>query len=272
MRTTAETHPDICFGAGPVTTPRLARQAVAAGARFCVSPCLVPDARAELSGTGTPLIEGGTTPTEVRGAAQRSDSAARKLFAGTDWAEHITGDLIHLSGITLQIASASARRALSTRLRNLRPEGTLVSFDTNYRPSGWGSPQEAVDVMDRFAGLADIVLASWDDETALHDSLTPEAAAQRPAALGPCEVIVKTGADGAHLLAGAQFHHTPAVVPARVLDTTAAGDAFAGACLAARITDRAPTEALRTASRVAAVVVAHPGAITPASVPLLPTK
>ncbi|WP_265560553.1 bifunctional 4-hydroxy-2-oxoglutarate aldolase/2-dehydro-3-deoxy-phosphogluconate aldolase [Streptomyces hygroscopicus] len=84
LRTTAETRPDICFGAGPVTTPRLARQAVAAGARFCVSPCLVPDVRAELSVTGTPLIEGGTTPTEVLGAAQRSDSAARKLFAGTD--------------------------------------------------------------------------------------------------------------------------------------------------------------------------------------------
>ncbi|WP_265560555.1 PfkB family carbohydrate kinase [Streptomyces hygroscopicus] len=140
----------------------------------------------------------------------------------------------------MQIASASARRALSTRLRNLRPEGTLVSFDTDYRPSGWHSPQEAADVMDRFAGLADIVLASWDDETALHDSLTPEAAAQRLAALGPCEVIVKTGADGAHLLVGTQLHHTPAVVPARVLDTTAAGDAFAGGYLAARITGRAP--------------------------------
>ncbi|MFE0508432.1 sugar kinase [Streptomyces sp. NPDC058964] len=207
---------------------------------------------------------------ERRFAYWRSDSAARTLFAGTDWAEHITGDLIHLSGITVQIASPSARRALSARLRKLRREGALVSFDTNYRPAGWDSPRTAADVMDRFAALADIVFASWDDETALHDSPTPDAAAHRLAALGPREVIVKTGADGAHLLTGSQLHHTPAAVPARVLDTTAAGDAFAGAYLAARITGTAPAEALTTAHQVAAVVVAHPGAITPEHVPLLP--
>ncbi|MFE0508433.1 bifunctional 4-hydroxy-2-oxoglutarate aldolase/2-dehydro-3-deoxy-phosphogluconate aldolase [Streptomyces sp. NPDC058964] len=77
LRTTADTHPDICAGAGTVTTPRLARQAAAAGARFCVSPCLVPAVRAELSGTGIPLIEGGATPTEVLGAAQHG---VAKLF------------------------------------------------------------------------------------------------------------------------------------------------------------------------------------------------
>ncbi|TPQ23820.1 sugar kinase [Streptomyces sporangiiformans] len=206
---------------------------------------------------------------ERRFSYWRSHSAARKLFAGTDWAEHITGDLVHLSGITLQIASAPARQALSTRLRELRLRGTLVSFDTNYRPSGWCSPADAADAMDQFTELADIVFASWEDETALHDCPNPAAAAARLAALGPREVIVKTGADGAHLLTGGRLQHTPAAIPARVLDTTAAGDSFAGAYLAARITGRAPAEALRTASEVAAVVIAHPGAITPGNVPLL---
>lgn len=70
IRTTVDKHPGTCVGAGTVTTPRLARQAVAAGARFCVSPCLAPQVRDELRNTGIPLIEGATTPTEILGAAQ----------------------------------------------------------------------------------------------------------------------------------------------------------------------------------------------------------
>lgn len=201
----------------------------------------------------------------------RSESAARKLFAGTGWTEHITGDLIHLSGITLQIASPPARQALLHRLRELRRGGTLVSFDTNYRPAGWDSPQEAARTMDQFSGLADIVFASWDDEAAMRPSPDPDAAARRLAALGPREVVVKTGADGARLLTDSRLRHIPAAAPARVLDTTAAGDAFAGAYLAARITGQAPAEALNSARQVAAVVIAHHGAITPQDVPLLPT-
>ncbi|WP_328665507.1 bifunctional 4-hydroxy-2-oxoglutarate aldolase/2-dehydro-3-deoxy-phosphogluconate aldolase [Streptomyces sp. NBC_00322] len=77
IRTTADTHPGCCVGAGTVTTPHLARQAVAAGARFCVSPCLSPQVRDELHSAGIPLIEGGTTPTEILGAAQHG---VAKLF------------------------------------------------------------------------------------------------------------------------------------------------------------------------------------------------
>ncbi|TPQ23821.1 bifunctional 4-hydroxy-2-oxoglutarate aldolase/2-dehydro-3-deoxy-phosphogluconate aldolase [Streptomyces sporangiiformans] len=77
VRATTARHPDVCVGAGTVTTPRLALQAVAAGARFCVSPCLVPEVRDQLRGTDVPLIEGGTTPTEILGAAQHG---VAKLF------------------------------------------------------------------------------------------------------------------------------------------------------------------------------------------------
>jgi len=61
---------DACAGAGTVTTPALAERAIAAGAEFCVSPCLSPDVRATLQPTGIPLLEGGLTPTEVFAAAR----------------------------------------------------------------------------------------------------------------------------------------------------------------------------------------------------------
>jgi 2-dehydro-3-deoxyphosphogluconate aldolase/(4S)-4-hydroxy-2-oxoglutarate aldolase len=70
-------HPDVCLGIGTVSTAQLARQAVEAGAHFCVSPRLVPAARAELEGSGVPFVEGGLTPTEVLDAASRGIA---KLF------------------------------------------------------------------------------------------------------------------------------------------------------------------------------------------------
>ncbi|MBJ7598176.1 MAG: aldolase [Candidatus Nephthysia bennettiae] len=70
-------HPEVCVGVGTVSTAELARQAIDTGAHFCVSPRLVPGARAELEGAGVPFLEGGLTPTEVLDAASRGIA---KLF------------------------------------------------------------------------------------------------------------------------------------------------------------------------------------------------
>lgn len=70
-------HPELCVGVGTVMSAPVARQAVEAGAHFCVSPRLVPDARAELQMAGVPFVEGGLTPTEVLEAASRG---VAKLF------------------------------------------------------------------------------------------------------------------------------------------------------------------------------------------------
>jgi 2-dehydro-3-deoxyphosphogluconate aldolase/(4S)-4-hydroxy-2-oxoglutarate aldolase len=77
VRTLVADHPHVCVGAGTVTGDAQARTAVAAGARFCVSPCLAPAARAALEQTGVPFVEGGLTPSEVLPAAARGMA---KLF------------------------------------------------------------------------------------------------------------------------------------------------------------------------------------------------
>ena len=48
-----------------------------------------------------------------------------------------------------------------------------------------------------------------------------------------------------------------------VVDTTAAGDSFAAAYVAARLVGADPLEAARAGHRLAGVVVCHPGAIIP---------
>jgi len=69
IRTIRRSYPAVCAGAGTVTTAALAQRAVAAGAQFCVSPCLAPQARAVLEPTGVPMLEGGLTPIPLADAA-----------------------------------------------------------------------------------------------------------------------------------------------------------------------------------------------------------
>jgi 2-dehydro-3-deoxygluconokinase len=206
---------------------------------------------------------------ERRFSYWRSASAAQAVFAGTGWVASVAGDVVHLSGITLQIASEPAREALLARLAELRAAGTWVSLDTNYRASGWASRAEAADVIGTFCQVTDIVLATWEDEAALHGHRSVEQAAEWLAAAGAAEVVVKDGAAGAHLLSAGGLSHVPAAPAQAVVDTTAAGDSFAGGYLAARLAGRDPAGAAAVAAAVAAVVVCHPGAIVPAGVRLL---
>jgi 2-dehydro-3-deoxyphosphogluconate aldolase / (4S)-4-hydroxy-2-oxoglutarate aldolase len=69
IETIRSRNPDVCVGAGTVTTPAFATRALEVDAHFCVSPSLVPDARSALAGSDVPFVEGGLTPTEVLGAA-----------------------------------------------------------------------------------------------------------------------------------------------------------------------------------------------------------
>ena len=210
---------------------------------------------------------------ERRFSYWRSASAARHLFAGTDWVAHLRDvDVLHLSGVTLQLASDAAREKVVDRLAALRSQGTLISFDTNYRPSGWKNPDEAARAMDQVAEVATVVLATFEDEVAMHHCRSQRDAATRLADLGVPEVVVKSGAGGAHVHISGDSVHIPASHVERVVDTTAAGDAFAGGYLAARVGGQPPVEAARFAADVAGTVVSHPGAIIPASVPLISSR
>jgi 2-dehydro-3-deoxygluconokinase len=55
----------------------------------------------------------------------------------------------------------------------------------------------------------------------------------------------------------------PTYPVAKVVDTTGAGDSFAGGYLAARLQGMAPEVAARAGNKLASIVVQHPGAIIP---------
>jgi 2-dehydro-3-deoxygluconokinase len=193
----------------------------------------------------------------------REQSAARRVFRGTDWCRAVEGDVIHLSGITLQLTTRAARAALIARLGELRAAGTRVSLDTNYRPRGWPSPSDAMVAIDELCTVADVVLTSHDDERLLRGHGTADELIALLVGFGANEVVLRDGANGSYVWHGERSVHVPVQPVERIVDTTAAGDAFNGGYLAARIGGADPVAAAELGTRVAATAIQHAGALTP---------
>ncbi|MBW8486734.1 bifunctional 4-hydroxy-2-oxoglutarate aldolase/2-dehydro-3-deoxy-phosphogluconate aldolase [Actinomadura parmotrematis] len=102
------------LGVGTVTTAAQAEQAVAAGARFLVSPYAAPEARAAAG--GVPFLEGAFSPTEVARAAHRAGPGGIvKLYpAGSVGPSHLRAlrdvlpglSVVPTGGVTPQTAAS----------------------------------------------------------------------------------------------------------------------------------------------------------------------
>ncbi|GHH84530.1 ketohydroxyglutarate aldolase [Streptomyces sulfonofaciens] len=71
IRTLAEEVPEAVVGAGTVVSPRHADEAVAAGARFLVSPGSTPALLDAMEASGAPFLPGVSTASEVMGLLER---------------------------------------------------------------------------------------------------------------------------------------------------------------------------------------------------------
>ena len=197
----------------------------------------------------------------------RSDSAARYWLHGPQ-ADQVCGALanapfIYLSGISLAILSPSDREILLATLAECRSHGGKIIFDNNYRPRLWQSAQTAGDIYRRVLALADIALLTLDDEDALYGKADEAIVLARTRASGVEEIVIKRGAESCIVDAGGV---TVRVLPQKisnVVDTTAAGDSFGAAYVAARLAGRSPDEAAKAGHRLAATVIQYPGAIIP---------
>jgi 2-dehydro-3-deoxygluconokinase len=197
----------------------------------------------------------------------RSTAAARDVFAGAEGRARLAAlagfDLVYLSGVSLAILAEEDRQALLARLAECRRQGATIAFDPNYRPRLWPDGLAARGVMTEAARTATIVLPSFADEQALFGDPDPRATLARLHGLGAAEVIVKDGEAPIHFrMNGETFEALPVRV-ADAVDTTGAGDSFNGAYLAARLQGRTVGEAVDAATRLAAVVVRHRGAVIP---------
>lgn len=191
----------------------------------------------------------------------RGDSAARQMFRAPEDLAALDGvEILYLSAITLAIITPEAREALIARLAELRAKGRRIAFDSNYRPRLWTDRDTARDWIGRMWRMTDIALPSADDERALYGDVDDAAVLARLRGWGCRSGALKRGAEGPvgfdPALAARRF--SPAD---RVVDTTAAGDSFNGAFLAALLTGKDEATAMDWGHRTASAVIGQPGAI-----------
>jgi len=195
----------------------------------------------------------------------RESAAARSLMDLPETTEILNSlvsyDIVYLSAITLSIYSDDGRARLFAGIKRAREAGARFAFDTNFRARGWTDLNIARAVYQRTFELADIVLASTEDLLPLYPGATNENLLAR---IPGGEVVLKLSEPASIVRTDGVSHQTKAKpISKPVVDTTAAGDSFAAAYVAARLADADPAEAADAGHRLAGVVVCHPGAIIP---------
>lgn len=169
---------------------------------------------------------------------------------------------LHFSGISLAILNEVSQGRLLEAAKKLKLRGGWVSFDTNYRQTLWPSTHAAKAAMLEAMKVADRILLSIDEWLVVTGIADEEEAIKELRQLKCAELVIKRGAkDTLLVLHGQDVKQIPVQSIDQPIDTTGAGDAFAGAYLAARILKKSPMQAAAIGNQLAATVVMHSGAI-----------
>jgi len=193
----------------------------------------------------------------------RDTSAARRVAAdGERLARRVaSADLIYLSGITLAILPPEDLETLHAVLTEARAHRT-IAFDPNIRPRLWANEAHMRTSIERVASLSHVVLPGVEDEALCFGAGTAEEIAARYVRFGAERVVVKDGGRGVTVRGDVHLDLPLEPIPVP-LDTTGAGDAFAGAFLAGLLSGLDTKAAIRQGHRCAATVVMTRGALCP---------
>ena len=177
------------------------------------------------------------------------------LVASSDW--------LHLEGVTLPpTVNRSAVRRLATAASD---EGTKVAFDLNGRTNQWESAAAYRTALGEVLPHCDLVFAGTDDLAVAGVDPTPEGLVDCLPADHSGTAFLTDGASptvGLRLRDGTVVERVTASPPSVSVATSAgAGDAFAGAVLAARrrgLTDLSELAAIGNAAGAAAAATVAP--------------
>jgi 2-dehydro-3-deoxygluconokinase len=161
---------------------------------------------------------------------------------------------VFVSGITALIGDGPGRAAVAL----LEEASGLRVVDPNLRPGLVGSDR-AVELVTPLAARADLLIGGEAELRRLAGDLDGRALAEACRALGPDEVVVKRGSNGAAALDAEGRWHEHVPEPGPDVDPVGAGDAFTAGYLDARLDGLPVDEALRRGARCGAEVAATLG-------------
>jgi len=181
-------------------------------------------------------------------------------------------DYFYFSGISLAILNKDDRHHFLKLLTAYKNSGGKVIFDNNYREILWQG-EHALPYYQQAMQLADIAFLTDEDEYALYGEKCVNDILKRIHGWQVPEVVIKQGESPCLVF---QYMAQKIGEPYRVesiasialsaksiIDTCAAGDAFAAGYLAKRLTAHNTTESAEFAHQLASRVIQYSGAIIP---------
>ncbi|MFC4891658.1 sugar kinase [Pseudofrancisella aestuarii] len=136
-----------------------------------------------------------------------------------------------------------------------------IIFDLNYRPKCWKNISQTKKYLEKILPLVTMVITTFDDEQMLFDDINSQQTLDRYNNFNIPTIIIKHGANPTVIYNQGKVEE---IMPQRVdipVDTTAAGDSFNAAFLAAFNKDYNLTDCVSFAQKFAAEIIQHYGAI-----------
>tara|TARA_B110000444_G_scaffold256898_1_gene294234 strand:- start:2879 stop:3781 length:903 start_codon:yes stop_codon:yes gene_type:complete len=168
--------------------------------------------------------------------------------------------ILHLSAITQAISIAPNEPSFEA-IDIVKKNGGRISYDTNLRLNLWGL-EEARRVINKTLTQADILLPSLDEAQILTGLDNKEDILNFYLQFEPEILALKCGSEGAIVIFEGRKEYIPAL-NVNAIDTSGAGDTFAGAFLAQIIQGESPFEAARFAVVASGISVQGYGAMAP---------
>ena len=168
--------------------------------------------------------------------------------------------ILHLSAITQAISIAPNEPSFEA-IDIVKKNGGRISYDTNLRLNLWGL-EEARRVINKTLTQADILLPSLDEAQILTGLDNKEDILNFYLQFEPEILALKCGSEGAIVIFEGRKEYIPAL-KVNAIDTSGAGDTFAGAFLAQIIQGESPFEAARFAVVASGISVQGYGAMAP---------
>jgi len=198
----------------------------------------------------------------------RENSAARAYFQAAQTALEKNADnldCLYFSGITLAILNDASRQRLFALLERATSNGCRVVFDNNFRPQLWPDRKVAQSIYLQAFASCHTAMMTLDDHQAVFECDSLDDALIHAQGLTISEVVIKRGAEPTLVRQEntIEWLPVPTQVVKQVVDTTAAGDAFAAGYLSRRLLGSMAENAASFGNTLAARVIQHRGALIP---------
>lgn len=165
--------------------------------------------------------------------------------------------LFHMTGIPLAL-TPKTREMVFYLAEKAKEHNCLITFDPNLRPSLWEDEETMIEVLNKAAGYANIVMPGIEEGVLLTGKDTAEEMADFYLAKGVDAVIIKDGSKGAYLKEkDKEMQLVEGFKVERVIDTVGAGDGFAAGVISGTLDGLSIEEAVRRGNAIGSLQVQH---------------